>query len=84
MGITVIFVWVPAHIGFKGNEKADNAAKVATRREYIDVEVNMSKMEMRCMPRKRRDETIISRLRFGHTGLNSILFKIGKHKHWQM
>jgi len=32
MGITVIFVWVPAHIGFKGNEKADNAAKVATRR----------------------------------------------------
>ena len=27
----------------------------------------------------RRDETIISRLRFGHTGLNSTLLKIGKH-----
>jgi len=35
--------------------------------------------EMRCTGRKRRDETIISRLRFGHTGLNSTLFKIGKH-----
>jgi len=33
--------------------------------------------EMRCTGRKRRDETIISRLRFGHTGLNSNLFKIG-------
>jgi len=44
----------------------------------------MSKIEITCMARKRRDETIISRLRFGHTGLNSTLFKIGKHKHWQM
>jgi len=42
MGITVIFVWVPAHIGVKGNEKADNAAKAATRREYIDVEVTVT------------------------------------------
>jgi len=33
-----------------------------------------------CTGRKRRDETIISRLRFGHTGLNSNLFKIGKHR----
>jgi len=34
---------------------------------------------MRCTGRKMRDETIMSRLRFGHTGLNSTLFKIGKH-----
>jgi len=116
MGITVIFVWVPALIGFKGNEKADNAAKVATRREYIDLNMSKTEMksiikqrlkkrwqkqweeerkgrwfykiqwkvgEMRCMARKRRDETIISRLRFGHPGLNNTLFKIGK-QHWQM
>lgn len=28
----------------------------------------------------RREETIISRIRFGHTGLNSSLFIIGKHE----
>ncbi len=34
---------------------------------------------MGCAGRNRKDETIISRLRFGHTGLNSTLFNIGKH-----
>ena len=34
---------------------------------------------MRRVGRNRREETIISRLRFGHTALNSTLFIIGKH-----
>uniref|UniRef100_A0A3P9PXL0 Reverse transcriptase zinc-binding domain-containing protein n=1 Tax=Poecilia reticulata TaxID=8081 RepID=A0A3P9PXL0_POERE len=34
---------------------------------------------MRGTVRSRKEENIISRLRFGHTGLNSALFKIGKH-----
>ena len=29
--------------------------------------------------RSRREETVISRLRFGHTGLNASLFMVGKH-----
>lgn len=35
--------------------------------------------EMRCAGRNRIDETVISRLRFGHSGLNSTLFKTGQH-----
>ena len=34
---------------------------------------------MRSMGRTQREETIISRLQFGHTRLNSTLFKIGTH-----
>ena len=32
----VTLVWVPAHIGISGNEKADSLAKAATTREQID------------------------------------------------
>ena len=39
--------------------------------------VLQSSKEMKCAGRDRTDETVISRLRFGHTGLNSSLFKIG-------
>ena len=35
---------------------------------------------MRRTGRNRKEETVISRLRFGHTRLNSNLFKIGKHQ----
>lgn len=31
------------------------------------------------MGRKRMEETVISRLHFDHTGLNSTLFQMGKH-----
>uniref|UniRef100_A0A1A8H245 RNase H type-1 domain-containing protein n=1 Tax=Nothobranchius korthausae TaxID=1143690 RepID=A0A1A8H245_9TELE len=34
---------------------------------------------MRDTGRSRREEVVISRLRFGHTGLNTTLFMIGKH-----
>lgn len=35
--------------------------------------------ETRSIGRRRREEMIISRLRFGHIGLNNTLFVIGKH-----
>ncbi|XP_027861616.1 uncharacterized protein LOC114137195 [Xiphophorus couchianus] len=35
---------------------------------------------MRRTGQNRKEETVISRLRFGHTRLNSNLFKIGKHR----
>ncbi len=35
--------------------------------------------EMRSAGKNRRDEIVISRMRFGHTRLNSTLYKMGKH-----
>ncbi len=34
---------------------------------------------MRSAGKNRRDEIVISRMRFGHTRLNSTLYKMGKH-----
>ncbi len=34
---------------------------------------------MRSAGKTRRDEIVISRMRFGHTRLNSTLYKMGKH-----
>ena len=35
--------------------------------------------EVRGAGRNRREETVITRLRLGHTGLNGALYRIGKH-----
>ncbi|XP_049904182.1 uncharacterized protein LOC126392679 [Epinephelus moara] len=114
-GVEIKFIWVPAHIGFEGNELADKYAKSATRKEQISMVVTYSKAEiksivksemkkkwqkqwdresrgrhfyniqrnvgeMRECHRSSKEEDIISRMRFGHTGLNSTLFIIQKHE----
>lgn len=113
MQLSICFVWIPAHIGIDGNERADKAAKRALKSgNHIDV--NLSKSEAKVVikgqikkrwqnewnkeskgrylfknkplvgsagtgGRNRKEESVITRLRNGHSALNSSLFLIGKH-----
>ncbi len=56
MGITVVFLWVPAHIGIQGNETADKEAKTAVKNNDINVIVNLSKSEIKSIIKKRLKE----------------------------
>ncbi len=39
ISIKVQFLWVPAHIGLKGNEEADNLAEKAIEQETVDIQI---------------------------------------------
>jgi len=111
-GGQVKFMWVPAHIGLSGNERADKLAKRALKKGDIEMRISISKAEVKSMnwenvnqsgkiggtqkKRKhlyviqksveatrvrswnRREETVLTRLRLGHTALNRSLKMIGK------
>jgi len=37
----VTLVWIPSHQGIKGNEKADQGAQQATKKQFVDLDVNL-------------------------------------------
>lgn len=112
--IEVQFMWVPAHVGIKGNEEADKLAKQVVDEDRVEIELSHSLKEIKSVikeemikkwqqywdneskgrhlyaiqkkvgkgrkrGRNRREESIITRLRVGHTGLNKTLHLISKH-----
>ncbi len=42
-------MWVPAHVGITGNEMADRLAKRALTKDNVEVQVNVSKAEVKCI-----------------------------------
>ncbi|XP_024859831.1 uncharacterized protein LOC108230932 [Kryptolebias marmoratus] len=113
-GSHIKLVWIPAHIGVVGNELADSFAKSASKKNTVDLDIKISKNEVkniikeyikgkwqkkwdrgdkarsyysiqkkvgefRKCNRSKKEEDIISRIRFGHTGLNSTLKIVNKH-----
>lgn len=47
--VKVEFLWVPAHIGLRGNEKADVLAKKAIERKAVDKQIPFSRSEIKSM-----------------------------------
>lgn len=88
----VTVLWVPLHHGVKGNDKGSRTEikskiqhkmKERSQKQWEEDrkrrKIQRKTGEMRSRGRNRREETVIARLRFGHTGLNNMLFLIGKH-----
>ncbi|KAK7086780.1 hypothetical protein SK128_010773 [Halocaridina rubra] len=45
IGKTITFTWIPSHVGLKGNEKADHAAKQVSLRTEIQVSLPPSTLQ---------------------------------------
>lgn len=42
-------MWVPAQVGSRGNEMADRLAKRALTKKNVEMQVNLSKAEVKCI-----------------------------------
>ena len=42
----ITLVWIPSHQGIKGNEKADQGAQHAIKKQFVDLDVNLELKEI--------------------------------------
>lgn len=49
MGVAVTFLWIPAHVGVWGNERADRLAKKALTRSEPEISVHLGRGEMKVL-----------------------------------
>lgn len=52
-GHTIAMCWIPAHINIEGNEKADQLAKMGTRRVKIDQDIKLGYTEIKAIIKNR-------------------------------
>ena len=113
LGKTISFFWVPSHVGIKGNEKADIAARTALSLPVVNFKIPYTDIKTKVKAHfvklwqehwngvlfnklkpikptlgftkftninRRRDETVLHRLRIGHSYLtHSFLLKQNDH-----
>ena len=48
-GGQVKVLWVPAHVGVRGNERMDELAKRALKKGNIEMQIDVSKAEVKCV-----------------------------------
>ncbi len=78
MGCQVKCMWVPAHVGITGNEMADRLAKRALTKDNVEVQVNVSKAEVKCIIWEKINKRWIERRKGGtYTKSREMIKRIG-------
>ncbi len=80
---SVIFMWVPAHVGVKGNEAADKLVKQALRATRIEMEISYSRYEIKAIIKKQINQRWQQMWETGNKGrhMYEIQPKVGKSRY---
>ena len=76
-GIFTRFIWVPAHVGVKGNEQVDILAKQALKISHVDLQVPLRKAKVKSFSRTYAQNTWQEHWGMSETGRH--LYNIQRH-----